>query len=251
MPSVEIQRSASAVSSSQNWELATPGHSGRRWLPRRDRQLVNSREIKLPGSGRLGRRLFDLFGSAALILFTSPILLTLFFLVRRDGGAAIFAHERVGRNGRPFKCYKFRSMYENADDILEQHLQSDDAARQEWAERQKLTMDPRVTPIGSFLRRSSLDELPQLFNVFAGEMSLIGPRPITRRELARYGCRQDIYLRCMPGMTGLWQVSGRSNTTYRRRVALDTTYAKKASIGLDFMILSKTILVILRQNGAE
>lgn len=197
------------------------------------------------------KRLGDIVVSALLLMFISPLLVVLALLVKRDGGPAIFSHERVGQNGKLFRCLKFRSMQMDAEDALAAHLLANPIARREWEERQKLENDVRITKIGRILRLWSLDELPQLVNVLRGEMSLIGPRPITTHELSRYGTRARHYLRCVPGISGLWQVSGRNETTYRRRVAIDTVYAQKQSLWLDLVIMLRTIPVVITRKGAE
>ncbi|HCF8438942.1 TPA: sugar transferase, partial [Klebsiella pneumoniae] len=170
--------------------------------------------------------------------------------VRKDGGPAIYGHERVGKNGRKFKCLKFRSMVINSKEVLENLLINDNEAREEWEKTFKLKNDPRITKIGHFLRRTSLDELPQLFNVLKGEMSLVGPRPIITEELQRYNEEVDYYLLSKPGMTGLWQVSGRSDVDYDTRVYLDSWYVKNWSMWNDIAILFKTIAVVLNRDGA-
>ncbi|STW28562.1 UDP-Gal::undecaprenolphosphate Gal-1-P transferase [Klebsiella michiganensis] len=178
-------------------------------------------------SSRIIKRTFDIIGSLGIITILSPILLYISYKVKRDGGPAIYGHERVGKNGESFKCLKFRSMIINSKEVLENLLSSDSNAKREWDETFKLKNDPRITPIGKFLRRTSLDELPQLFNVLKGEMSLVGPRPIITAELERYNDEVDYYLLSKPGMTGLWQVSGRSDVDYDTRVYLDAWYVKK------------------------
>ena len=170
--------------------------------------------------------------------------------VKEDGGPAIYGHERIGKGGKPFKCLKFRSMVINSKEVLEELLLKDVNARKEWEETFKLKNDPRVTKIGAFLRRTSLDELPQLFNVLKGEMSLVGPRPIITAELERYNEEVDYYLLSKPGMTGLWQVSGRSDVDYETRVYLDAWYVKNWSMWNDIAILFKTIGVVLKKDGA-
>ncbi|RVS29652.1 UDP-phosphate galactose phosphotransferase, partial [Klebsiella pneumoniae] len=170
--------------------------------------------------------------------------------VKKDGGPAIYGHERIGKGGRPFKCLKFRSMVINSKEVLEELLICDPKARQEWNATFKLKNDPRITKIGAFLRRTSLDELPQLFNVLKGDMSLVGPRPIITAELERYNDEVDYYLLSKPGMTGLWQVSGRSDVDYETRVYLDAWYVKNWSMWNDIAILFKTISVVLRKDGA-
>ncbi|MBE0767568.1 sugar transferase, partial [Escherichia coli] len=176
-------------------------------------------------SSRILKRVFDIFGSLSIIVILSPLLLYISLKVKRDGGPAIFGHERIGKNGKPFKCLKFRSMVVNSKEVLESLLKNNMEAKAEWDATFKLKDDPRITKIGAFLRRTSLDELPQLFNVLKGEMSLVGPRPIISAELERYNDEIDYYLLSKPGMTGLWQVSGRSDVVYDTRVYLDAWYA--------------------------
>lgn len=191
-------------------------------------------------------------GAAVLLLLLSPLLLTIAWLIwRADGNPVLFGHFRVGRDGRLFKCLKFRTMRLDADRILHDLLENDPALRQEWLRDQKLRHDPRVTGIGEFLRRTSLDELPQLLNVVRGDMSLVGPRPITMSELVKYGPSRWHYLNVQPGITGLWQVSGRNNTTYEERVALDRHYVEHRSTLMDLKILLKTVYVVIRRDGAH
>ncbi len=201
-------------------------------------------------SSRIIKRIFDIVGSLAIIILLSPVLLYICFKVKKDGGPAIYGHERIGKGGRPFKCLKFRSMVTNSKEVLEELLATDLAAKQEWDLTFKLKNDPRVTKIGGFLRRTSLDELPQLFNVLKGEMSLVGPRPIITAELERYNDEVDYYLLSKPGMTGLWQVSGRSDVDYETRVYFDAWYVKNWSMWNDIAILFKTIAVVLKKDGA-
>lgn len=160
-------------------------------------------------SSRALKRAFDIVGSLSIIIVLSPVLLYISQKVKKDGGSAIYGHERVGKGGKPFKCLKFRSMVVNSKEVLERLLENDPKAKAEWDATFKLKDDPRITKIGQFLRRTSLDELPQLFNVLKGEMSLVGPRPIITAELERYNDEVDYYLLSKPGMTGLWQVSGK------------------------------------------
>lgn len=201
-------------------------------------------------SSRILKRLFDIVGSLAIITMLSPALIYISCKVKKDGGPAIYGHERIGKGGKSFKCLKFRSMVVNSKDVLEQLLASDQQARVEWDATFKLKKDPRITKIGHFLRRTSLDELPQLFNVLRGEMSLVGPRPIITAELERYNDEVDYYLLSKPGMTGLWQVSGRSDVDYETRVYLDAWYVKNWSMWNDIAILFKTIGVVLKKDGA-
>jgi UDP-galactose-lipid carrier transferase len=199
---------------------------------------------------RAFKRVFDLVGSATLLVLLSPLFTYVAYKVSRDGGSAFFGHERVGQNGQKFKCYKFRSMVVNAQEVLQDLLARDEQARAEWAKDFKLKNDPRINPIGHFLRRTSLDELPQLWNVLMGEMSLVGPRPVVQAELERYGDDVVYYLMAKPGMTGLWQVSGRNDVDYDTRVYFDAWYVKNWSLWTDIAILFKTISVVFNKNGA-
>jgi len=162
------------------------------------------------------------------------------------GAPVLFAHRRIGCNGTPFRCYKFRSMVTDAEAKLQRVLATDPELAREWREQRKLADDPRITPLGRILRKTSIDELPQLLNVLRGEMSCVGPRPVVEDELRRYGRRQLGYLAARPGITGLWQVSGRSRTGYSRRVALDWLYVRRWSLRLDLVILLRTIPAVLR-----
>jgi Undecaprenyl-phosphate galactose phosphotransferase WbaP len=187
-----------------------------------------------------------------ILVLLSPVMLLVSWLIwRRDGAPIFFGHYRVGRDGRLFRCLKFRSMYVNAEQMLADVLRNDADARAEWERDHKLTKDPRVTPVGDFLRRTSLDELPQLFNVLRGEMSLVGPRPITVSELTRYGRVRWHYLSVRPGMTGLWQVSGRNETSYSERVAMDRYYVGRRSLWLNAWIMFQTIAVVATRRGAR
>jgi undecaprenyl-phosphate galactose phosphotransferase len=201
-------------------------------------------------SSRILKRMFDIVGSLAIITLLSPALIYISRKVKKDGGPAIYGHERIGKGGKSFKCLKFRSMVINSKEVLQELLENDPAAKEEWDATFKLKNDPRITKIGGFLRRTSLDELPQLFNVLKGEMSLVGPRPIITAELERYNEEVDYYLLSKPGMTGLWQVSGRSDVDYETRVYLDAWYVKNWSMWNDIAILFKTIGVVLKKDGA-
>ena len=186
------------------------------------------------------------------LLLISPLLLVIAFLIwRTDGAPLFFGHYRVGLNGKLFRCLKFRSMARNSQQLLADLLATDPVAREQWARDHKLEVDPRITPIGNFLRRTSLDELPQLFNVLKGEMTLVGPRPITFEELRKYGTVRWHYLSVRPGITGLWQVSGRNNLTYDERVALDQEYVERRTAWGDLKILFKTVRVVVAKEGAR
>ncbi|OOF42944.1 UDP-phosphate galactose phosphotransferase [Rodentibacter rarus] len=201
-------------------------------------------------TSRIIKRIFDIIISLFCLILLSPLFLTIIYLIRKDGGEAIYAHPRIGQNKQAFKCLKFRSMVINSDEVLEDYLRSNPEAKKEWEKDFKLKEDPRITKIGAFLRKTSLDELPQLWNVLKGEMSLVGPRPIVQEELKFYQDDIDYYLMVKPGMTGLWQVSGRSNVNYERRVYFDTWYIKNWSLWNDIVILVKTVDIVLRQKGA-
>lgn len=201
-------------------------------------------------SSRILKRSFDIIGSTLIIAMISPLLIYISRKVKADGGPAIYGHERIGKGGRKFKCLKFRSMVINSQEVLSELLASSPEAKAEWDATFKLKEDPRITKIGHFLRRTSLDELPQLFNVLKGEMSLVGPRPIITAELERYNEEVEYYLLSKPGMTGLWQVSGRSDVDYETRVYLDAWYVKNWSMWNDIAILFKTITVVLKRDGA-
>jgi exopolysaccharide production protein ExoY len=196
------------------------------------------------------KRLLDIVGALTLAVLLSPLLLVVGLLLARDRGPIIYSHSRTGRHGRTFGCLKFRTMVPNAEQVLRELLHRDPDLQREWMRDQKLRNDPRITAIGRFLRRTSLDELPQLWNVLKGEMSLVGPRPVVREEWQRYGRRLDMYLAAKPGVTGLWQVMGRSDCCYRRRVAIDTYYVRKRSLFLDVFILLQTVRVVVRGRGA-
>jgi len=203
------------------------------------------------GSRALARRLIELTIVCAALLFMLPLLGTIFGLLKlQDGGPALFGHWRIGRGGRRFRCWKFRTMVVDADQRLRAHLENDPIARLEWEADQKLRSDPRVTPLGRFLRKSSLDELPQLLNVLSGEMSLIGPRPIVADEIQKYGRRYREYVCVRPGITGLWQVSGRSSVTLDEMVRLDIEYAQRRTPWLNLRILLRTVPAVLFARGA-
>jgi exopolysaccharide production protein ExoY len=185
-----------------------------------------------------------------IALFILPLMIGIALAIRaHDGGPVFFRHRRVGRNGKAFYCMKFRTMSVDAEARLKELLATDPAARAEWARDFKLRHDPRVTPIGRFLRRSSLDELPQIFNLMRGEMNLVGPRPIVEAEIVRYGWRYRHYCAVKPGITGLWQVSGRNDVSYRARVAMDRLYARRRCTLLDIRILAATLPAVVSKRG--
>jgi lipopolysaccharide/colanic/teichoic acid biosynthesis glycosyltransferase len=196
-------------------------------------------------------RALDVTLALTALLFVLPLLAAIAIAIfAQDGGPILFSHRRIGRGGKPFYCWKFRSMAVGAEARLADLLARDPAARMEWALDHKLRRDPRVTPLGAFLRRSSLDELPQLFNVLQGTMSLVGPRPIVDAEICRYGKRFEHYCSVKPGITGLWQISGRNDVSYRTRIALDCLYAKSQSPALYIWIVVVTIPAVLSRKGS-
>lgn len=191
-------------------------------------------------------RIVDVTLACILLILASPVMIICWLSVKLSGpGKALFRHMRIGRNGQPFACYKFRTMVENAETMLVPLLNESDQSRGEWAVSQKLHNDPRVTAVGRILRRYSLDELPQLFNVLRGDMSMVGPRPIVKDEIARYGVHFFDYCSVKPGLSGLWQVSGKNSLSYEERVRLDTQYARSKSVWKDIVILWRTIPVVL------
>ena len=205
-----------------------------------------------PRLGWATKRGLDTAVALTALCLLLPLLLFIALLIwASDGHAPIFRHVRLGRHGRPFGCLKFRSMVPDGDAVLAAHLAAHPDARAEWAATHKLTRDPRVTALGQVLRKSSLDELPQLWNVLRGEMSLVGPRPIVQAEVARYGTAFATCFSVPPGLTGLWQVSGRSDTTYAERVALDLDYADRWSLRRDLAIMLRTVPAVLRQRGSR
>lgn len=212
--------------------------------------LRMSLQVSRPVGGIL-KRVFDVTTAVSLLVFFAPLFAVIVVLVRvADSGPAIFGHERIGYRGNKFQCLKFRTMVADSSDILAKLLSEDAAARAEWRETQKLRKDPRITRIGRILRESSLDELPQLINVLRGDMSVIGPRPIVDEEAERYAADIQTYKMARPGITGLWQVSGRSNCDYNRRVKLDVAYVHNWSLLLDIGILFRTIHVVLKREGS-
>jgi lipopolysaccharide/colanic/teichoic acid biosynthesis glycosyltransferase len=201
---------------------------------------------------RLVKRLLDLVGALGLLLFLMPLFFMLMVILRSQGGPVFYAHRRVGRYGKEFGCLKFRTMVVDADAVLADLLLRDATASAEWQATRKLRRDPRVTRLGYLLRVTSIDELPQLINVLTGDMSLVGPRPVTRAEIEElYGEHAAETLTVRPGLTGPWQISGRNETSYAERVALDLDYASNLSLRTDLGILLKTVRVVLQRTGAH
>jgi Undecaprenyl-phosphate galactose phosphotransferase WbaP len=200
---------------------------------------------------RLPKRMLDIgltLLGAAIVL---PLIAIIAMLIKIDSpGPVFYSHTRIGYGGKTFAAWKFRSMVQNADQVLNQYLAQYPHLREEWERDQKLRRDPRVTRIGRILRRTSLDELPQLWNVVKGEMSLVGPRPIVAAEIPKYGAQFELYKKVNGGLTGLWQISGRNDTSYDQRVRLDTFYVRNWSVWLDLYILFRTIEVVLFRKGA-
>lgn len=200
---------------------------------------------------KIMKRALDISAALAFLILFSPLLLGVsVLLLIAQGRPILFKHRRVGRDGRAFDCFKFRTMVNDARHVLEEHLAANPAARREWEATQKLKEDPRITPLGRVMRQLSVDELPQFLNVAMGEMSLVGPRPIVSSEARFYGSHIGAYYSVRPGITGPWQVGGRSNASYERRVQFDVDYAHNWSLGRDVFILLKTIPAVLSQSGS-
>ena len=212
--------------------------------------LEVQQRLLLPGP-RFAKFSIDLAATLIGGLLVLPLIVLIAMVIKLDSRGPIFYSQlRIGQNGEQFKAWKFRTMVQNADQALKDYLERHPEQRQAWERDQKLKRDPRVTPIGRFLRRTSLDELPQLWNILRGEMSLVGPRPIIEEEIARYGDKFPLYIKVIPGLTGLWQVSGRNNITYEERVTLDAYYVRNWSVWLDVYILLRTVWVVLTGEGA-
>jgi len=200
---------------------------------------------------RLIKRILDFVTSSGLLLFLSPVFATIAIAIKLTSrGPIFFGHRRFGRKNQTFQMLKFRTMVVDADKIQASYLEAHPEEWLEWQRDQKLRNDPRITKVGKWLRRYSLDELPQLLNVFVGQMSLVGPRPIMEAEILKYGPSYGLYTRVLPGITGLWQVSGRNNTTYEERIDFDEYYVCNWSIWLDLYILIRTMRVVLMAEGA-
>jgi Undecaprenyl-phosphate galactose phosphotransferase WbaP len=215
---------------------------------------VQLQGLSLQGlNGEFAKRLFDILFSLLVLILFSPVYLILGLLIALSSEGPIFyIQERVGKNYKPFNCIKFRTMVSNADEMLMQMMETSPHLRQEFEANFKLKKDPRITTIGRFLRITSLDEFPQFWNVLKGDMSVVGPRPLVAEELPKYGCYIDQILTIRPGITGLWQVSGRNDIPYPRRVQIDLYYVKFRTLWLDLWIVLKTIGVIIipKSNGA-
>ncbi len=198
---------------------------------------------------KYGKRALDLTLVTLLTPALALLIGVLVLIVRRDGGPGLFGHTRIGQDGTRFRCWKIRTMVTDSEQRLEQHLRNNPEAAAEWARDHKLTNDPRITRVGRFLRRTSLDELPQIWNVFKGDMTFVGPRPIVLEEMARYGRYQAAYLAMKPGVTGLWQVSGRNEVTYDERVQMDVEYFDRMSFWVDLRLIAQTALSVVNRTG--
>jgi exopolysaccharide production protein ExoY len=195
-------------------------------------------------------RVLDISIALAAVLFFAPLMILVALAIMVSGGPVLFRQMRLGQGGELFTCLKFRTMYVDAEQLLADVLANDPVARDGWEREHKLRSDPRVSFVGRFLRKTSLDELPQLFNVLAGSMSIVGPRPIVAAEAQRYGRYIQTYCEVRPGITGLWQISGRNETSYRRRIACDVAYVRTKSAVKDLLIIVKTIPAVCMGRGA-
>lgn len=198
---------------------------------------------------RYTKRIVDMGLALLLLPVLVPVIATLWAMTRTDGGPGFFGHRRIGKNGKVFRCWKIRTMVPNAEERLVAYLANNPAAAEEWARDHKLTDDPRITKIGRFLRETSLDELPQIWNVLMGEMSFVGPRPVVRAEMKKYGHGRTAYLTMKPGITGLWQVSGRNDVSYDERVAMDIEYLQTVSLKTDLQLIAKTAGSVMNRTG--
>jgi Undecaprenyl-phosphate galactose phosphotransferase WbaP len=209
------------------------------------------RENLVPPDNEILKRIMDIGISLILGLVFLPILLFVALMIRLDSPGPIFyTQERLGKGGRKIKIYKFRSMHVNADRVLNEYLANNPEAREEWMQNQKLRNDPRITHTGKWIRGFSLDEVPQLFNILKGDMSLVGPRPIMLEQKTLYGNGIDLYRSVRPGLTGFWQVSGRNHTTFHQRTLFDSYYVRNWSLWFDINILWRTVWVVLSRTGA-
>lgn len=224
--------------------------TGENTLQGRYVQGVDTSMPALPASS-VAKRITDVVLASVALVFLAPVMLVIALVIKvTDPGPVFFSQVRYGAGGRTFRCHKFRTMIVDAQQVLEAYLAENPDAADEWARDHKLRNDPRVTRIGAFLRKTSLDELPQLVNILRGEMSVVGPRPIVAEEVEKYGASFAAYSATRPGLTGLWQVSGRNNTTYEERVALDKAYVDEWSYWKDISIIAATIPAVLLKKGA-
>lgn len=226
-------------------------NDSKQWL-RNSTTLTLPQPLEFPIKHNAIKRLFDIFFSILVLVLTSPLMAFIALTVRFSSkGKIVYAHERIGRGGKPFRCYKFRTMYPDADSRLKEILESCPNLKKEWDQTHKLKNDPRVTPIGKLLRKTSLDEFPQFWNILKGNLSVVGPRPVVHYEVTKHlGPKAAKILSIRPGLTGLWQVSGRSDTSYANRIKMDEQYVDSQSIYLDIKIIAKTIPSMLYSKGA-
>ena len=199
------------------------------------------------------KRLIDIIGAIIGIVLLIPTTILIYIvsvILKENDGSLFYSHKRIGKNGKYFKLYKFRSMCKDADDKLAKYLAENEEIRKEFKETQKLQNDPRITKIGNFLRKTSLDELPQMINILKGDMSIIGPRPIVDGEIDKYKDNKEKFLSVKPGLTGYWQVNGRSTTTYEERIEIELYYVEHQSLWLDIKIFFKTFITVLKKEGA-
>jgi lipopolysaccharide/colanic/teichoic acid biosynthesis glycosyltransferase len=200
------------------------------------------------------KRIIDILGGFVGVILLIPVTIGVYIarkILKEDDGPLFYEQLRYGKDGKKFRIYKFRSMCVDADKKLKEYLANNDEARKEFEENQKLKNDPRITKIGDFLRKTSIDELPQLINVLKGEMSLIGPRPIVDGEIEKYGTNKDKFLSVKPGLTGYWAANGRNNITYSERIKMELYYVDNMSFGLDLNIFLKTIVSVIKKEGAN
>lgn len=202
---------------------------------------------------RITKRLIDIIGAIFGIIVLIPVTMGIYIarkVLKEDDGPMFYEQLRYGKNGKMFRMYKYRSMCMNADKMLKKYLEENEEARKEFEEFQKLKNDPRITKMGNFLRKTSLDELPQMINILKGELSFVGPRPVVDKEIERYGANKDKFLSVTPGLTGYWQVNGRSNTTYEERMNMELYYVDNCSLWLDIKIFFKTFMAVFKKEGA-
>lgn len=243
--------------SDKTWQTTATFTSGTqprsaRWAA--DRAAAAANVVPLhraaPVVGGKAKRGFDIAAALAAIILLLPLVGLVALAIKLwDRGPILYRHKRIGANGAAFDCLKFRSMVVNGDEVLARHLACNGEAAQEWEQNQKLKCDPRVTPLGASMRKTSIDELPQLLNILKGEMSFVGPRPIVTAEVAKYGDCMTQYLRARPGLTGPWQISGRNDVSYAARVALDRAYVEDWSFRRDLLIIAKTVRVVVSARG--
>jgi exopolysaccharide production protein ExoY len=245
-------RQSQSPNSGQKWrEVSTYNSASRDHLPdnifENDFCGVSATNIAI--GGRI-KRLFDILVALIAIFLLSPLFCLVALAIKLwDRGPVVYRHRRVGLNGRDFDCLKFRSMLVDGDEVLSRHLAANGEAAREWEQTRKLRRDPRITPLGLSMRKTSIDELPQLFNILKGDMSFVGPRPIVAAEVPKYGAAIDHYMLARPGLTGPWQISGRNDVDYSTRVALDCEYVEEWSLRRDLAIIAQTARVVVTSRG--